>query len=184
MNIAISGHRPDSFLVSHYRIQTIERLIDDTLWRLKKEYEHDLCLNLGGALGIDLWVGKVCIENDIKFNIYLPFHPSVFTKYWKEDQRSELDNQLSKAKKITIIEPQVMEFSYDKYSKRNEMMIDEASFLIAFWVGKRKGGTFNAMKYALKCSKFVFNGLNELKPIFKEDIKIGWTPPTVNNELE
>jgi len=59
------------------------------------------------------------------------------------------------------------------------MMVDCADFVVAFWVGKRRGGTFNTMKYALKQSKFVFNGLNELRPVFSESLKLGWTPPTV-----
>lgn len=178
MNIAISGHRPDAFLVSHYENSTIERIIDDILWKLNKEYERELVLNLGGALGIDMWVGAACIENNIKYNIYLPFHPSVFTKYWKDEQKKELNRQLEKANKIHIIEPR-MEFDYYKYMERNKKMIDDAKFLVAFWVGKRKGGTYNSIEYALKCSKFVFNGMNELKPVFKEELRTGWTPPTV-----
>ena len=62
--------------------------------------------------------------------------------------------------------------------------LDDADFVVAFWVGKRRGGTFNTMRYALKKSKFVFNALNELRPVFKDDRAKGWSPPTVRGNDE
>ena len=58
-------------------------------------------------------------------------------------------------------------------------MVDSSHFLVAFWVGKRRGGTYNTIKYALEKSKFVYNALNDRKPINIADLKKGWTPPTV-----
>lgn len=180
VQVAITGHRPDSFLVSHYKPETVERIADDTVWRLKKEYKGDLCFNLGGALGADLWVGTACIENDVKFRLYLPFHPKIQTAHWTPDQRVELDRQLQKATGIDIMEPNPdVEYNVARYFERNVKMVDDASFVVAFWVGKRRGGTFHAMQHALKNSKFVFNALDELRPLFKEDLEKGWTPPTV-----
>lgn len=180
VQVAITGHRPDSFLVSHYEPSAIMRIADDTVWRLKKEYKEDLCFNLGGALGADLWVGSACIENNVKFRLYLPFHPSVQTAHWTTEQRAELDRQLQVATGIDIMEPNPdIEYNVARYFERNQKMVDEASFVIAFWVGKRRGGTYHAMKCALKSSKFVFNALDDLRPIFTEDLEAGWTPPTV-----
>jgi len=180
IHIAITGHRPDSFLISHYNPSTIQRIADDVVWKLKKEYGENLCFNLGGALGADLWVGSACIENNVKFRLYLPFHPKVQASYWTYEQRKELDRQLQKAIGINIMEPDPnIEYDVSKYFERNSKMIEEASFVIAFWVGKKRGGTYDAMKSALKNSKFVFNALNDLRPVFKEDLNNGWTPPTV-----
>ena len=184
VKIAITGHRPDAFLVSHYREDTILRIADDTVWRLKKEYKGDLSFNLGGALGADLWSGSACIENNVNFTVYLPFHPKVHTKYWKDDQRLELNRQLQRASGIDIISPSLTEYNKENYFERNKKMVDQANFVVAFWVGKRRGGTFHAMNYALSNSKFVFNALDGLRPIFKEDLKEGWTPPTVGNYEE
>lgn len=180
VQVAITGHRIDSFLISHYEPQTVMYIIDNTVWKLKKEYKDDLCLNVGGAIGADLWVSTACINNNVKFKIYLPFHPKVHTKHWTSEQRAELDRQLQKANGINIIEPDPeIEYTVGKYFERNQLMIDDASFVVAFWVGKRRGGTFHAMNYALNKSKFVFNALDGLRPIFKEDLSKGWTPPTV-----
>jgi hypothetical protein len=69
------------------------------------------------------------------------------------------------------------EYRPQQYQERNKKMVDDASFVVAFWVGKRRGGTFNAMKYALKQSKFVLNAMDGLRYVFAEDLKKGWTPP-------
>jgi len=180
IQVAITGHRPDSFLVSHYDPETIMRIADDTVWKLKKEYKDELCFNLGGALGADLWVGAACIKNDVRFRLYLPFHPKVQTAHWTTEQKMELNQQLQKAAGIDIMEPNPdIEYNVGRYFERNQKMVDDASFVIAFWVGKRRGGTFHAMKYALNNSKFVFNALDGLRPIFTEELENGWTPPTV-----
>ena len=180
IQVAITGHRPDSFLVSHYTPETIIRIADDTVWRLKKEYKDDICFNLGGALGADLWVGTACINYKVRFRLYLPFHPKVQTAHWTKEQKMELDQQLQNAAGIDIMEPNPdIKYNVGRYFERNQKMVDDASFVIAFWVGKRRGGTFHAMKYALKNSKFVFNALDDLRPVFTDELNMGWTPPTV-----
>ncbi len=164
IQVAITGHRPDSFLVSHYELSTVIRIVDDTIWRLKKEYKEELCFNLGGALGTDLWAGSACIKNDVKFRLYLPFHPKIQAAHWTKEQKLELDNQLQKASGIDIMEPNPdIEYNIGRYFERNQKMVDDASFVVAFWVGKRRGGTFHAMNYALKNSKFVFNALGRME---------------------
>jgi uncharacterized phage-like protein YoqJ len=181
MKIAISGHGPDSFLVSHYSPESIIRIASDIVCIFQREFGDELLFNLGGAIGTDQWVGKACIEQNIKYHIFLPFQPEVQAKYWNSNQRKELDKQLKYASGINISD---LSGNYDPhlYQERNKKMIDAANILVAFWVGKRKGGTYNAMRYALSQSKFVFNALNELRPIFSEDLKTGWSPPTVIGE--
>jgi uncharacterized phage-like protein YoqJ len=180
IKIAITGHRPDSFLVSHYNVESIKRLAGDIVAAFSREHKGQALFNLGGAIGVDQWVGDACIEQDVPFYLYLPFHPDMQSKYWGPEQKKELARQIEHARGIHIIEPNI-EIPYNpaNFIKRNEKMIDDANFVVAFWVGKRRGGTFHAVKYGLESSKFVFNALNELKPIFKDDLKSGWTPPTI-----
>lgn len=177
VRVAVTGHRPDSFLVSHYDLETIKRVVSDVAVILKREYKDNLIFNLGGAVGIDQWMGQTCIQEEIPYVLYLPFAPSLHTKFWEQKDKDELNRQISCASGIDIVEPnEEAEVMIYNYQKRNERMVDNADFVLAFWVGKRKGGTYNTIKYGLKNAKFVLNGLNELKPIFKEDIKRGWTP--------
>lgn len=180
--IAVTGHRPDSFLVSHYSNDMINKIVGDIVSAFKREHKDELIFNLGGAIGIDQWVGAACIEQNIPYVLYLPFHPDVQSKFWKEDQKQELERQIKHASGIVIINPNISApYEVYNYQKRNEKMIDESNFVVAFWVGKKTGGTYNAIKYGLKRSKFVLNGLNELKPLFKEDLSKGWTPPIVKD---
>lgn len=182
MKIAITGHRPDAFLVSHYSIETIERIAEDTVCILKREYGDDLSFNLGGAVGADQWVGDACIEHDVNFRMFLPFLPNIQAKFWNKEQRNNLDLQLQKAAGINIVNlKEDAEYTPKTYMERNMNMVDDASFAIAFWVGKRRGGTFQTIKYALSQSKFVLNALDNLRPIFKESLDTGWTPPTFKN---
>jgi uncharacterized phage-like protein YoqJ len=180
MRIAITGHRPDAFLVSHYAPETIMRIADDLVVRLKREHGPELCFNLGGAIGVDQWMGNACIEHGVRFHLYLPFHPSIQAKFWSAEQKMELDRQMQRAVGINIVEPNPSaEYNVFLYQERNKKMVDDSNFTIAFWVGKKRGGTFNAMKYSLKQSKFVLNAMDKLRPLFKEDLAQGWTPPTI-----
>jgi uncharacterized phage-like protein YoqJ len=174
ITIAITGHRPDDFLISHYTLEELQRRASDIVAIFKREHGDDLCFNVGGALGTDLWFGQACIEHNVKFHLYLPFSPDVQTKYWKDEQVEMLKEQLSKAVGIDIVNPSG--FSKKDYYIRNIRMVDAANFVVAFWVGKRAGGTYNCIDYALKKNKFVFNALNGLRPVFKNDLELGWTP--------
>lgn len=186
IKIAVTGHRPDAFLVSHYLPETIQRAASDMVAVFKREHKEELMFNLGGAIGVDQWVGAACIEQNVPYVLYLPFHPDVQSKFWTPEQKNELNRQIKYAAGIDMIEPNIdAPYAVYNYQKRNEKMIDEAHFVVAFWVGKRRGGTFNAIKYGLKKSKFVLNALDDLRPLFNEDVKKGWTPPAMrdsNNE--
>ena len=177
MRITITGHRPDDFLVSHYSIDTIRRIADDIVCVLKRQYD-DVVFNLGGALGADQIVGDVCLEHNVPYHVFLPFSASEMTKYWKQEDKDNLQKQLESASGISVCDPY---FNNSAYQKRNIQMVDNSAFVVAFWVGKKQGGTFNCMNYALKQSKFVFNALNELRPVFNEDLRKGWTPPTIGD---
>jgi len=185
MKIAITGHRPDTFLISHYLIDTVKRIASDTVCVFQREFKDDLMFILGGALGADQYVGMGCIEHNTPYKMYLPFHPIMQTKYWTKDDRNELDRQLSLAMGIDIIDPNIESvYNAKRYQERNIKMVDESNIVVAFWVGRRQGGTFNTIQYALNQSKFVFNALDNNRPIFKDDLNNGWTPPFLrkNNE--
>lgn len=183
MRIAISGHRKDALTQSKYSEEYIKMIIKNVVFRLKKEYQDKLIFNLGGAQGIDSYFGEICLEEKIKFQIYLPFHPKIHTKFWNTEETSLFENLLKNAIGLQISDPDPNQnYKKENYFVRNNNIINEASFLIAFWVGKKRGGTFEAMNYALSQSKFVFNALNEMKLVFKEDLANGWTPPTMENK--
>lgn len=179
--VCITGHRPDPFLVSHYQIDAVRRLVSDITYALKREYGDELMLNLGGSIGVDQWMGAAAIEHGVKFSLFLPFLPQIQARYWDESQRSELDRQMKTAARIVVIDPSG-EYDVSRYHERDRMMVNEADFVVAFWVGRRRGGTFETMKYGLSQSKFVLNALDGLRPVFRRDLERGWTPPHLRNE--
>jgi uncharacterized phage-like protein YoqJ len=179
--VCITGHRPDPFLVSHYQADAVVRLASDIACILKREYGDELLFNLGGAIGADQWMGAAAIEHSIKFGLFLPFLPQIQARFWTDEQRLELDRQLRAASRITIVDSSG-DYDVVKYHERDRLMVDEADFVVAFWVGRKRGGTFETMKYALSKSKFVFNALDGLRPVFKQNLETGWTPPHLRKE--
>lgn len=177
MKITISGHRPDTFLQSHYPLGLAKEQISGVISGLYRQYNKGLMFNIGGALGADQWATQACIEQNIPFCLYLPFPFEKHTYYWEKDQKDELNYFLRRASQVHIISP---EGSYNpqNYQVRNEAMVDNSMFLVAFWLGKRRGGTYNCMKYALEKSKFVANGFDDLRLLFSQDLEKGWTPPS------
>jgi len=179
--VCITGHRPDAFLVSHYKLDAVQRIVSDIACVLQREYGDELRLCLGGAIGIDQWMGSACIEFGIQYKLYLPFHPSVQARYWTTEQRLELDRQMRHAVGIVIADPSGG-YDVSRYHERDRMMVDKSDFVVAFWVGRRRGGTFGTIKYALKQSKLVHNGMDRLRLLFSHDLKCGWTPPHLREE--
>ena len=176
VRVSITGHRPDPFLVSHYKTEAVERLAGDVACALKREYGSELYLNLGGAIGADQWMGAAAIEQGIRFGLFLPFLPQIQAKFWSEGQRNELDRQMKAASCITIVDSSG-QYDVARYHERDRLMVDQGDFIVAFWGGRRRGGTFETMRYALSKSKFVLNAMDGLRPGFKQDLEDGWTPP-------
>jgi uncharacterized phage-like protein YoqJ len=181
--VCITGHRPDSFLVSHYQLEAVKRLASDVACALKREYGDELVFNLGGAIGADQWMGAAAIEHGVKYSLFLPFLPQVQALYWDDQQREELDRQMKNAARIVVVDPSG-QYDVAKYHERDRLMVDDADFVVAFWVGRRRGGTFETMRYALSKSKFVLNALDRLRPVFKQDLESGWTPQHLKGESE
>jgi len=181
MRVAITGHRPDAFVQSRYSKDMVLRIADNIVGSFLREYSDDLVFNLGGAIGVDQWAGMACIDNMVKFHLYLPFLPEIQSKYWLEEQADELGRQMQKAEGVTIVDPSG-NYDVSRYHERDRKMVDDSDIVVAFWVGKRRGGTFYTMKYGLSQSKFVLNALDELRPVFKENLQAGWTPPTMRSE--
>lgn len=109
----------------------------------------------GGALGIDTMAAEYAISHHITLHLVLPFRPEVMGRFWNDHDRSTLAMHIYKAKSLTIIN----EGRYDvrDYQRRNERMVDAADSVIAFWSGKKGGGTYNCIEYALRVGKHVMN---------------------------
>ena len=103
----------------------------------------------GMALGFDMLCAEIILELKEKFSfikLFCALPCNEQEKLWKESQKERYFNILEKADKIVCLQP---EYSRGCMQKRNKFMIDNSSYLIAFYTGV-SGGTKQTIEYALK----------------------------------
>ena len=104
----------------------------------------------GGALGVDTWAASIAIDCGLEFTLALPFPHGVMTAKWKIEDSTKLLNHSLAAKQIVVIDTK---FTWAAYQKRNKWMVNNCDLLIAWWIGKKHGGTWNCIQYAEKVNK-------------------------------
>lgn len=172
--IAITGHRPGDLRRDGERIDlapVLHELLARAVRRAQASNRRVRFIT-GGALGVDQAVAAMAREMRqtgphggvaIEYSVELPFPLSVMTHRWSEEQRDHLTQLLNAADYAPA--PLAEAFEWSAYQRRNEQMIDAAEIVIAFWNGKKKGGTYNAIRYACRATqqKPVYNALNEFR---------------------
>ena len=162
-HIGITGHRPNFFRDA----EKTKELCDSLVLNMLKEYDHPI-FNLGGCAGADQWVGNACIKYNIEFNLFLPFPAEIQSKYWYKDQQEALENQIKHCKGLVIAGPK---YKPANFFIRNRSIVDNSDFLVCFWEGMHRGGTYDCIKYAVqKKSKIVLNALTDLSMVTGEEL--------------
>jgi hypothetical protein len=103
------------------------------------------------ALGVDQWVAKLCIDNDIPFTAAIPFDG--FESRWPERSQLEYRRLLEKADIIHVVSPGVL-YSPGLLQTRNRWMIDNSHGLLAVFNGL-SGGTANCINYARTVGRWI-----------------------------
>ena len=161
--VGITGHRPDRFRDA----EVAQELCDELVMTLKKQYEY-IEFNLGGSTGTDQWVGDACIRYEVEYNLFLPFPAEIQSKHWYKEQQDNLNTQIEKCNSLYIAGPK---YKPANYFIRNRSIVDNADFLVCFWEGIHRGGTFDTLKYAMKKSKIVLNALTDLSMVTGEHLE-------------
>jgi uncharacterized phage-like protein YoqJ len=146
--IAFTGHRPKDLPGTGY--------LDfrDALDMLVKG-RTDLRFIVGGALGTDTWAAEYALSHHIPYTLVTPFDLGVMSQFWNPTQRECLRIYAEHATDhITICSG---EYDIRAYQARNEYMVDHADVVFAVYNGKRGGGTYNCIRYALAQGKPVYN---------------------------
>lgn len=148
--IAWTGHRPKDLPGITYM------QFRDALNMLGFGERVDLHFVTGGALGVDTWATEYALTHAIPYTIILPFQPKVMGSMWNPAQRATLEAHIEHARDVQIILDDGT-YAVEAYQRRNIEMINRAQHVMACWTGKASGGTANAVRYALKVGKPVYN---------------------------
>lgn len=110
----------------------------------------------GMALGFDMLVAEVCVEENIPFIAACPFYGQ--ENLWSDSEKEKYKLLLSKAYEIKYVLEREYQTNKD-YHTRNRWLVDNCHKIICYLKPKQKsGGTFQACKYAkIKNKEVVFN---------------------------
>jgi len=147
--IAFTGHRPKDLPGLTY--QQFARALD----ALGVGLRRDLHFVVGGALGTDTWAAEYALTRGIPYTLITPFELDVMDRFWGEADQKRLTGHALNA----VEHRRVHTGGYDvrAYQQRNEAMVDAADVVFAVYTGKRGGGTYNCIRYAIKAGKPVYN---------------------------
>lgn len=149
--IAWTGHRPKDLHPS-FTYQQFAAILDG----LKVNERADIAFITGGALGIDTWAAEYAITRGIPLDLHLPFRFQVQSKGWSDYATKTLEAHIAQANSVKVIHPG--DYDVSAYQKRNISMVDDADIVFTVWTGKKFGGTFNCIRYALNSAhKEVYN---------------------------
>jgi predicted Rossmann fold nucleotide-binding protein DprA/Smf involved in DNA uptake len=108
---------------------------------------------LGGASGVDTEFLKAILQ------LRSGVRPKVIVVIPDTVERQPVSTREWTRKADSIIElfePITEDNRYSSYRKRNEYMVDQSTFLIAFFNGNYRSGTGSAINYAKKTGKKVY----------------------------
>jgi uncharacterized phage-like protein YoqJ len=149
---AITGHRPKDLPDLNW----VESALTDAYAELKADHVIQ-----GMAAGVDLIAAKAAYKSGIPYTCAKPWAnhkgrmagSAGFTDSWN----TYYDNALRYAAKIVDVNPTNSYPGPWIYQERNEWMVNHADILIAVWTGKKKGGTYNCVKYAMKAGVEIYH---------------------------
>lgn len=147
--IAWTGHRPKDL-----DRDTHERLVA-ALDKLGVGERKDIGFITGGALGVDTWAADYALDHGMYLRLIMPFSLGIMAAKWTQDDRLRLFDHMNRAQRVQCLQTERYDPAF--YQRRNEAMVDAADVVFAVWTGKRHGGTYNCVRYALKQGKQVFN---------------------------
>ena len=186
LTIAITGHRPKDLLTATGAPldlgPAIAAFFARACARARAREVDRVRVITGGALGVDQALAEAVSANrfweGITFEsvIVLPFPVEVLGGRWQPADRARLAHLVEIADEVRG--PLMEQYAVWGLLKRNEAMVDGADILIAFWSGKREGGTYACLRYALTKAvppRQAWNALADFAPIHLADL--GLPPP-------
>lgn len=131
ITVAFTGHRT-------YRGEAAEPLVEALRELYAEGYRIFLC---GMAWGFDLAAAEAVMAlrseyNDVELVCVVPHE--TFGNLFRGEERTRYDTLLSKAQSSIVLRKNGSRFAY---ILRNDFLVDNASYVLAWWDGKPTGGT-------------------------------------------
>lgn len=143
MIIAFTGHRSEDCRSEDDVRARVRNALSDT----PEAVEAVIC---GMANGFDLWAAHEAHSLGIPVWVARPW-----TTHAARVEDRDLYLELVRiCSRYHVVETATLNYPGPwVYHKRNEWMVDNATHVMAYWNGKRKGGTFACINYANKVGK-------------------------------
>lgn len=137
--VGVTGHR---------RLKHNPESIKNILKQKLKKYDAGAVVT-GMALGFDMLVAEVCIEEQIPFVAAVPCHGQ--TKAWPAPEKDRYISLMQKAWKSTVVSKGP--FAIWKLFERNKWVVERSNIILSYWDGNKKGGTAATVRIARKLKK-------------------------------
>jgi uncharacterized phage-like protein YoqJ len=148
-----TGHRPQDLPCGFAHKHPWKK---EKLGEIKRFLTENKANNVisGMCIGFDQWLAHVALSLDMQLSAYCPFRGQELR--WQEIYQNQYREMLLGCINVRYVCKDG--YAAWKMQKRNEAMINDSDLVLALWnPEKQKGGTFNAVSYALKIKKPVIN---------------------------
>jgi uncharacterized phage-like protein YoqJ len=145
MIIAGTGHRPDE--LGGFTLLAWKRLVDVATDSLKQLRPSKVIS--GMAQGWDQALAQAAKDLEIPFIAAVPFKDQ--DAIWPATSKRRYANLLNAAESIVYV--CAPGYAPEKMQARNEWMVDNSDGMVIIWNGKKHGGTWNCLEYAVKVGK-------------------------------
>ena len=155
--VAVTGHRPHRFCTG-YSIDTFNKLYQIAFdWLSTNSVDY---INQGGAIGTDSAFGLAALNLSIPYTVAIPFKGQ--ESRWYPKDKPIYYGLLEKANKVIYVD-ELPEYTVKgiteanksgygiiaaKMQQRNMWLMDNCTEVVTLWDGVKKGGTWNAIRYA------------------------------------
>lgn len=159
VRVGVTGHRPGRIVDVEGARRAAEATMDALAARWKK-----LVVIAGGATGFDHFICCACVRRRIPFELVLPCLPDVFTAFWRLEQRLMLAELCGRAVDVSVINEHITpsDVTPAVYHQRNAAIVRRSDRIVAYWDGRRSGGTWWTIQHALEDGKPVTNAFGKL----------------------
>lgn len=150
---AFTGHRPQDL---PWDFGYASFAYDLTLYLDERQQdETNSTFITGGALGIDTRAAEYALRREIPLTLILPFTFDIMTSKWMGYHKETLSRHMDYAREVIVMN--IKGYDVREYQRRNEEMVNRADHVLAYWSGKRYGGTANCIRYAQSIQKPITN---------------------------